>query len=203
MSLAVRMGGSEVRGSVDTDADLWRALNRADEGAFRELFLRHSDGVYNYCFRRTASWSAAEDAVQATFAALWRRAVAGTVEELRLDSARPVLLTMARNACSNANRSRDRQLALVDRIREAPRDTVDDAGRWVESENTMRLIRQALSVLPANQREVVELVAWSELSMAAAAEVLHVSVGTVKSRLFRARARLASSPISGLLGELR
>jgi RNA polymerase sigma factor (sigma-70 family) len=203
MSLAVRMGGFEVLGSVDSDADLWNALNRADEGAFRELFLRHSDGVYNYCFRHTASWSAAEDAVQATFAALWRRAVAGTVEELRLDSARPVLLAMARNACSNANRSRDRQLALVDRMRVAPRDAVDDAGRWVESETTMQLIRQALSVLPANQREVVELVAWSELSMAAAAAVLHVSVGTVKSRLFRARARLASSPIAGLLGELR
>jgi hypothetical protein len=55
--------------------------------------------VYSYCFRRTGSWSLAEDAVQATFAALWRRAVAGKVEDLRLDSARPLLLAMARDEC--------------------------------------------------------------------------------------------------------
>ena len=203
MVVAARMADVEASRSVDADVSLWRALNRGDAGAFRELFLRHSDGVYNYCFRRTASWSAAEDAVQATFAALWRRAVAGTVDELRLDSARPMLLSMARNACSNANRAQDRQLALVDRMREAPRDEVDDASRRLEAETTTRLIRQALLVLPPRQREVAGLVAWSELSMAATAAVLGVSVGTVKSRLSRARARLGSSAIASLLGDSR
>jgi RNA polymerase sigma-70 factor, ECF subfamily len=67
----------------------------------------------------------------------------------------------------------------------------------------MALIRRALAVLPQNQRDVVELVAWSELSLADVAAALHVSVGTVKSRLSRARARLAASEIAALLGENR
>jgi hypothetical protein len=65
------------RGPAPADRDLWRALREPDEAAFRALFIRHSTAVYNYCFRRTASWSGAEDAVQATFATLWRRAAAG------------------------------------------------------------------------------------------------------------------------------
>src|SRR4051794_13823780 len=83
-----------------SDADLWRAVAAGDETAFCELFLLYSGLVYNYCFRRTASWSQAEDAVQATFATLWRRAVAGRVDELRLESARPMLLAMALGECN-------------------------------------------------------------------------------------------------------
>ena len=88
--------------TVPSDADLWRRLAQTDEAAFRELFVRHRDAVYNYCFRRTSSWSSAEDATQATFTALWRRAVAGRVDQLRIDSARPALLAMARDECSNS-----------------------------------------------------------------------------------------------------
>jgi RNA polymerase sigma-70 factor, ECF subfamily len=187
----------------EPDAELWHRLRSADEDAFRELFLRHSTAVYNFCFRRTASWSIAEDATQATLATLWRRAVKGEVEALALDSARPVLLTMARNECSNLNRSRNRHLHLVDRMRTNPAPPTDNTAAWVEAESTMAVIRQALAVLPANQRDVVELVAWSGLSLAEAAAALKVSVGTVKSRLSRARARLARTELAALLDETR
>jgi RNA polymerase sigma factor (sigma-70 family) len=187
----------------ESDADLWHRLRGADEDAFRELFTRHSTGVYNFCFRRTASWSVAEDATQATFATLWRRAVRHDIEPLKLDSARPVLLAMARNECSNVNRSANRHLHLVDRVRSQTRATADNTEAWVEAEATMALIRRSLAVLPKNQRDVVELVAWSELSLADVAAALKVSVGTVKSRLSRARARLATSEVASLLGETR
>ncbi len=190
-------------GGGESDAELWHRLRSADEDAFRELFTRHSTAVYNYCFRRTASWSLAEDATQATFATLWRRAVRGDVEALKLDSARPALLRMARNECSNVNRSRDRHLHLVERVRTEPRGPADNTAAWVEAESTMAVIRQALSVLPANQRDVVELVAWSGLSLADAAATLKISVGTVKSRLSRARARLAKSEVAALLEQYR
>jgi RNA polymerase sigma-70 factor, ECF subfamily len=186
-------------GAGEPDAELWHRLRSADEDAFRELFLRHSTAVYNFCFRRTASWSAAEDATQATFASLWRRAAGGDIDSLRLESARPALLTMARNECSNANRSRNRHLQLVDRIRTERGSSADNTAAWVDAESTMALIRQALAVLPAKQREVVELVAWSGLSVADVAAALKISVGTVKSRLSRARARLARSEIASLV----
>lgn len=88
---------------------------------------------------------------------------------------------------------------LVDRLRETTPASVDDTDAWVSAETTMRAIRAALAVLPASQRDVVELVAWADLTMAEAAVTLHVSVGTVKSRLARARTRLASTPIATLL----
>jgi RNA polymerase sigma factor (sigma-70 family) len=190
-------------GGGESDAELWHRLRSADEDAFRGLFMRHSTAVYNFCFRRTASWSVAEDATQATFATLWRRAVRSEVEALKLDSARPALLRMARNECSNANRSRDRHLTLVDRVRAEQRPPADNTASWVEAESTMAVIRQALAALPANQRDVVELVAWSGLSLAEAAAVLKISVGTVKSRLSRARARLARTELAALLEESR
>jgi RNA polymerase sigma-70 factor (ECF subfamily) len=190
-------------GGGDSDAELWHRLRSADEDAFRELFMRHSTAVYNFCFRRTASWSVAEDATQATFATLWRRAVHGEVEALKLDSARPALLRMARNECSNVNRSRDRHLTLVDRVRTEQRPPADNTASWVEAESTMAVIRQALAALPANQRDVVELVAWSGLSLADTAAALKISVGTVKSRLSRARARLARTELAALLEESR
>jgi RNA polymerase sigma factor (sigma-70 family) len=200
MSQVMQMTSVGSAEQPEPDADLWHRLRAADEDAFRELFMRHSTGVYNFCFRRTASWSVAEDATQATFATLWRRAVRHDVEPLRLVSARPVLLAMARNECSNVNRSANRHLHLVDRVRTQPGTTADNTEAWVEAEATMTLIRRALAGLPRNQRDVVELVAWSELSLADVAAALHVSVGTVKSRLSRARSRLASSEIAALLG---
>jgi RNA polymerase sigma-70 factor, ECF subfamily len=202
MSQVVRMSVDPTESS-ESDADLWHRLREADEVAFRELFLRHSTAVYNFCFRRTASWSVAEDAVQATFGTLWRRAKGHDIEPLKLDSARPVLLAMARNECSNVNRAAGRHLHLVDRVRSQARTADDNTAAWVEAESTMAVIRRALDVLPQNQRDVVELVAWSELSLADVAAALKLSVGTVKSRLSRARARLASSEIAGLLGDAR
>ena len=113
-------------GGGESDAELWHLLRSADEDAFRDLFLRHNTAVYNFCFRRTASWSVAEDATQATFASLWRRASGGDIDPLKLESARPALLTMARNECSNANRSRNRHLQLVDRVRTESGESVDN-----------------------------------------------------------------------------
>lgn len=188
---------------MTSDAELWRALAEADDAAFRELFVRHSDAVYNFCFRRTASWSVAEDAVQATFATVWRRAVAHRVDELRLDSARPVLLAMARAECSNLNRGRDRRLQLVDRVAAARQEPTDNTAVWVAAEATMRAIQQALAVLPRHQRDVVELVAFADLSMTEAAAALGISPGTVKSRLARARSRLAHTDLATMSGDPR
>jgi RNA polymerase sigma-70 factor (ECF subfamily) len=182
---------------VTKDRVLWDRLRRADEQALAELFHQHSDAVYNFAFRRTASWSLAEDVVQATFAALWRRARSGQVDALTLDSARPLLLVMAGHECGNVLRSSRRQAALQHRI-----ELVDASGTAepdhsaaiadrIDDERAMSDIRRLLVRLPVKQREVVELVVWSECSMAEAARALGVPEGTVKSRLARARSSLA------------
>jgi RNA polymerase sigma-70 factor, ECF subfamily len=193
-TLGVReVGQRQVAGD---DRELWSRLRSADEAALTDLFHRHSDAVYNFAFRRTSSWSAAEEVVQATFTTLWRRARAGSVDELTLDSARPLLLVMAGYECRNVHRSTRRRAALVDRMElidhdDTIADHASEAIARVDDERAMSDLRRILDRIPAKQREVVELVVWSECSMAEAARALGVPAGTVKSRLARARASLA------------
>jgi RNA polymerase sigma-70 factor (ECF subfamily) len=143
----------------------------------------------------------AEDVTQATFTALWRRAIRRNVEPLRLDSARPALLAMARGECSNALRSGQRHLRVVEVVTRDQRTAAEeDVSAWVEAEVTMGEIRRLLGALPARHREVIELVAWADLSLTEVATILDVPVGTVKSRLSRARARLIAAGGASLLG---
>jgi DNA-directed RNA polymerase specialized sigma24 family protein len=55
------------------DGVLWQAAAAGENAAFGQLFDRHSSAVYNYIYRRTADWSAAEDLTAAVFLQAWRR----------------------------------------------------------------------------------------------------------------------------------
>ena len=182
-------------GGVPDDRRLWSRVAEADDAALTELYLRHCDAVYNFAFRRTASWSTAQDVVQATFTAVWRRARSGTVDELRAETARAVLLVMAGQECANLARSERRQRLLRGRI-EADAggafsaDHAATTAASVDDERQMSEVRRALKLIPAVQREAIELVLWSRCSLAEAAGALGVSEGTVKSRLHRARQSL-------------
>lgn len=197
-------GGFDV---VSDDVRDWRTLRAtAEEQAFAALFTRHQRVVYNFCFRRLGSWSHAEDATQATFTTLWRRAREARLDPLAGTSAVPLLLSLAGFECQTLSRTLARRTGLLGRLRvlrgasDAASHAVDD---WIESEATMRAIHESLAGLPSGQRDVIELVCWSELSVAEAAEALGIAEGTVKSRLHRARENLAGSPAAALLGESR
>lgn len=184
-------------GQNPDDRLLWSRLATADGAALTELYRRHCDAVYNFAFRRTASWAAAEDIVQATFTAVWRRALDGAVDPLRADSARAVLLVMAGHECANATRTARRQRLLRGRIEADAGAAVtgDHAGSTaarVDDERQMSEVRRALARIPVVQREAIELVVWSHCSTAEAAAALGVSEGTVKSRLHRARQSLTT-----------
>ncbi|GAA6525195.1 sigma-70 family RNA polymerase sigma factor [Intrasporangium sp. DVR] len=178
-----------------TDRVLWSRLADRDGAALTALYRRHCDAVYNFAFRRTASWAAAEDVVQATFTSVWRRACAGTVDRLEAETARAVLLVMASQECANLARSARRRWLLQGRIEADAGGAVaaDHAGATaarVDDERRMSEVRRALECLPPVQREAIELVVWSHCSIAEAAAALGVPHGTVKSRLHRARQSL-------------
>ncbi|MEV6283600.1 RNA polymerase sigma factor [Kribbella sp. NPDC051770] len=189
---------------LETDQEAWAALREGNEAALTVLFHRYADAVYNFAFRRTSSWAAAEDVVQATFTALWRRARARKVDALQLESARPLLLVMAGYECGNVLRSARRQSALVGRLELVDRDGTEPdhsaaAVARVDDERAMSAVRRILDRIPAKQREVVELVVWADCSMAEAARALGVPEGTVKSRLNRARKSLLEFDTEGLV----
>lgn len=187
-----------------TDAELWRALRlNADRTAFADLFNRYADVVYNVCFRRLASWSAAEEATQATFTALWQSTVDGRLGRLEGDSALGIILWRARKVMADAGRSDARSLRVVRAVGAERVDAHEPVDEWVEAEAVQQRIVASMASLPANQREVIELVCWADASLADTAAALGVPLGTVKSRLARARETLRSHPaMSSLLGEV-
>jgi DNA-directed RNA polymerase specialized sigma24 family protein len=108
-------------GSSVSDQALWDRSVAGDTDAFGELFVRHRDAVYNYCFRRMASWDAAEDLTSAVFLEVWRGR-----RRLALDreSALPWLIGTASNLVRSRMRSAARRFAIERRA--APRDEVSD-----------------------------------------------------------------------------
>ncbi|PRX99859.1 RNA polymerase sigma factor [Allonocardiopsis opalescens] len=174
---------------ASTDGELWRLAADGRAEAFGALFERHARAVYNHCFRRTADWSAAEDLVSVVFLEAWRRRGEVRVER---DSALPWLLGVANNVLRNRRRSLRRHAAALARLPAPPAepDPAEGVAERVDLERRMRRLAAAMERLPLRYREVVELCLWSGLGYAEAAVALGVPVGTVRSRLSRAKARL-------------
>jgi len=189
------------------DVVLWQQAASGHHDSFGVLFDRHSAAVYNYLFRRTADWSVAEDLTAAVFLQAWRRRA-----QVRFDgdSALPWLLGVARLLLRNTVRSRSRYQAALGRAGAEPVVTavgLGDPAEFVadrlDSERQMAQLRRAVASLPRHQQEVIELCVFAALDQQAAAISLGVSVGTVKSRLHRARQRLSATLRDSGVGELQ
>ncbi|MGW1200798.1 RNA polymerase sigma factor [Streptomyces sp. NPDC002536] len=164
-------------------------LRAGDRDAFAQLYEEHARTVYNHAYRLTGDWSTAEEVMSETFLEAWR-----TRERLEPDgdSLRPWLLGIATNKARNANRSFGRRLAFLAR-RPAPEpvaDFADEAAGRIDDARHLAAVRRALDGLRRPEREVLVLCVWSGLDYAQIAEALDIPVGTVRSRLSRARARL-------------
>lgn len=175
-----------------SDTLLVDELRQGSSAALAALFDRHVDAIFAFCFRRTASWHAAEDATSAVFLEVWRSRARIQQHD---DSALPWMYGVARNVCRNGDRSARRLARALPRlpaaVDAASADVADDVARRVDSERRMAAVRAAFAALPARERDVLELVAWAELSYEATALALDIPVGTVRSRLSRARRRLS------------
>ncbi len=189
---AVPQPGDEIGLPPDTsDAQLLTLVADRDRVAFEELYHRYVRSVYGIALRRLRDRQRAEDAVQETFAAVWRSASSYRPER---GPAAPWLYAVARNAIV------DRMRARTDPVAEAPDLASHEPGPAdvAEASFVAWRVHRALEELPEKEREVVELAYWSGLSQSEVAEYLHIPLGTVKTRT-----RSALSRLSGLLeGEL-
>ncbi len=165
-------------------------VRAGDPSAFAELYDSHARTVYNHAFRLTADWSAAEDVMAETFMEAWRLRERVEAEG---GSLRPWLLGVATNVARGHHRSNRRYRAAANAAAEAetalPDHAEEVAGRLDDRRRIAAALR-ALALLRRPEREVLALCLWEGLEYTAAAEALGIPVGTVRSRLSRARAKL-------------
>jgi RNA polymerase sigma factor (sigma-70 family) len=171
-----------------SDADLWERSRAGDPDAFGMLFDRHAKVIYNYCFRRIGNWVTAEDLLSVVFLEAWRR----RDKKLPPDKVLPWLFGIATNVIRNQRRSERRHLAALSRVppvRGEP-DFGEDTDRQLDDRQKAEEALTALRSLPPRQQDAFFLCGVMELSYEDAALALNVPVGTVRSRLSRARDRL-------------
>lgn len=165
------------------EAALLEQMQAGDVRAFDVLYARHQPPLFRYALRMSGLQAVAEDVVQEIFLALISGARGYDAASGPL---RSYLYGMARHAL--AKRFRDEHRAeTVDEDIAAPE--VDPLA-GLSREESVRSVRAALAALPAHYREVIVLCEMEEVSYTGAAEILGVPVGTVRSRLSRAKALL-------------
>jgi len=167
-----------------TDGELISRAADGDRGAFEVLYARYARPVFGLALRRLGDRGRAEDAVQETFASIWRAARSYRPER---GPGAPWLYAVARNAITDRGRARSEPPA------EVPDEASPEAGppERAEAGWTAWRVHRALEELTANERSVIELAYWSGLSQSEIAEFLGIPLGTVKTRTRAALARLA------------
>jgi RNA polymerase sigma-70 factor (ECF subfamily) len=173
------------------EAELLLRAGRGDEAAFLLLYERHRTPVFRFACRVLGSAQQAEDVTQECFLSILRRPEAFRAERASL---RTYLCAIARHLALKLLRKRGQETLVDDPPEEAPGGAPPAGGRDPLSAaiaaEAAEAVRTAVEALPPLQREAVVLFEYQEMSLADVAAVCDTDVGTVKSRLHRARERL-------------
>ena len=173
------------------DSDLLRLMLSGDENALAHLYRRRQGGVYRFAYQMSGSSSVAEDVTQEVFLFLMRQGQLfdpgrGSLNSFLLGVTRNYVLRKLRGEQFVVSLSGDTDEDAWDESLESDSSPLDDLTRG----ETIELVRKAVLSLPERYREVVVLCELQEMSYGEAAEVLGCAIGTVRSRLHRARALL-------------
>ncbi|WP_084963814.1 RNA polymerase sigma factor [Thermoactinospora rubra] len=170
-----------------TDLDDAELISRSrdDPEQFAELFDRHARQIHRYAARRLGT-QAADDIVAETFLTAFRRRDSyDPAHKL----ARPWLYGIATTLIARHRRDEERFLRALERtgIDPLPAPMADEVVERVAAQGQERRLAGALARLSKKERDVLLLIAWADLSYEEAAQALGIPVGTVRSRLHRAR----------------
>ena len=170
-----------------SDDELVRRARSGDREAFAEIYRRYHAVVYRFARLMSGSAPIGEDVTQETFTVLLRDLHRYCAQRARLTT---YLYGVARNVTRSSLR-RNRRFVRLDTSSHEPVVNADPAGALERSEE-QRELRRVIAGLPSRYREVVILCAIHGLSYAEVAAILGAPVGTVRSRLSRARQTIAS-----------
>ncbi|MFI7701676.1 RNA polymerase sigma factor [Nonomuraea sp. NPDC049480] len=181
------MGSSEVLGDERDDA-LLVARSLEDPRCFGDLFRRHAPPLHRYAARRLGS-DLADDIVAETFHTAFR---ARSAYDPARGDVRPWLWRITTNLIRRHYRSELRMLRALARtgVDPALESHADRVAEQVSAAAESPRLASALAGLRKGDRDVLLLTAWGELSYQQVADVLGIPVGTVRSRLNRARTKV-------------
>jgi RNA polymerase sigma-70 factor, ECF subfamily len=175
-------------GDASSDATLVNRIAAGDKLAMQALFARHRTPLYRWLLRFVGNETVAEDLLSEVFLDVWRQA--GRFEGR--SSVATWLMSIARFKALSARRRRT-EAELDEKIETTVADTASDPEAALQEKNRGELLRQALTRLSPEHREVIDLVYYHEKSVDEVAEILAVPPATVKTRMFYARKKLAAS----------
>lgn len=174
---------------AQSDRELVERTAAGDREAFATLYRRHQGAVYRFARLMTGSTPTAEDVVQEVFLILMKDAA-------KYDAARAALTTYLFGVTRRVTRRRlvrESRLVAVDVARDVERwGVTPDVGEALERTDALQRLRRAILSLPTRYREVVILCDLEGVRYDTAAASIGCAVGTIRSRLHRARQMLAT-----------
>ncbi|MFT4232992.1 MAG: RNA polymerase sigma factor [Leucobacter sp.] len=176
---------------MSTDSELIEQ-SMEDPARFGELFHRHAPSIHRYVARRTGG-TVADDVTSETFLVAFERRSAF---DLRRSDARPWLFGIATNLVHRHRIAEARTLRSAERTAAElpPQSDADELAEAAENRLEVRRLVRDLRRLSMADRDCLLLFAWEGLSYQQIAEAVEVPVGTVRSRLNRARRILRDAP---------
>ena len=192
MSIAFTRRGSttavpaRAAGENSSDETLIARIAAGDRLAMQTLFARHRTAVYRWLLRFVGNEAVAEDLLSDVFLDVWRQADRFQARS----SVSTWLLAIARFKALSARRIR-KDAELDETIEATVADPADNPEVMLEKKNREELVRAALNNLSPEHKEVIDLVYYHEKSVDECAQILGVPSGTVKTRMFYARKKVA------------
>lgn len=182
----------------NADQILLARIKEGDKSAFKEIYVRFSQVVFNLAYRMLRNREEAEEAAQEIFLQLWNKADT-------YDPERGAVSTWIINIARSRAIDKLRTLGPINMAMELKEEKVNsnsDFTRIIEdSEERKKIIRKALDTLPENQRIAIEMVFFEGLTHVEAAEKLREPVGTIKTRIRLGVSKLKVK-ISPYIGDL-
>jgi RNA polymerase sigma-70 factor, ECF subfamily len=184
-ALAARVLDRSGRGSQDAlrPGEVAESVDESLAARFAALFDEHAEAIFNYCYRRTANRSDADDLLSVVFLTAWKHR-----QRMPAGSELPWLYGVATNVIRNHWRTLRRRERL--RLRLAREPSAMEVESTAADEAHVELLLRGLDELRTVERDVFTLCAWQGLSYEQAAQALGIPVGTVRSSLSRARQKL-------------
>lgn len=171
---------------IQLDEVLLKKASQGDEAAFVTLYQRYRDRIFRFVYRMLGSQEKAEDVTQDCFLYLIRQLNRFDPERASFST---YIYAIARNLAFKHLRQIEPSLSVSDFIEDIYSSSTIELEKLLSKEIST-IVEQAISSLPINQREVLILAEYEELSLAQIASITETNLGIVKSRLYRARENL-------------